>query len=92
MHLLEGSLMYTKLHLNPYWRLLLESWVSLHGGLVAYQTGGPELMGTTLWPMFAFGFAFVLVFTQVCFVWQDYYLKSNFEYLTVCKLNATVEK
>ena len=60
-----GSLMYTKLHQNRYWRVFIEMWVILHGGIVASQTGGPEMDGTLLWPMFGFGFAFVFVVTQV---------------------------
>ncbi|XP_066299985.1 uncharacterized protein [Branchiostoma lanceolatum] len=63
--MLQGSLVYTDLHLNRYWRFSLEVWVTLHGGLVAWQTGGLEQMGTRLWPMFAFGFAALVVVTQL---------------------------
>ncbi|XP_019613546.1 PREDICTED: uncharacterized protein LOC109461610 [Branchiostoma belcheri] len=63
--MLQGSLVYTDLHLNRYWRFSLEVWVTLHGGLVAWQTGGPDQMGTKLWPMFAFGFATLIVLTQL---------------------------
>ncbi|XP_013394799.1 uncharacterized protein LOC106162167 isoform X1 [Lingula anatina] len=63
--MLQGSLVYTNMHLNRYWRLLLEIWVTWHGGVVAYQTGGPDMLGTKLWPMFVFGFALVLVLTQI---------------------------
>ncbi|XP_077862578.1 uncharacterized protein LOC144344591 [Saccoglossus kowalevskii] len=63
--LLQGSLMYTRLHLNRYWRLLLEVWVLIHSGVVASQTAGPDLLGTSLWPMFVFGFAWLLCVTQL---------------------------
>lgn len=63
--MLQGSLMFTRIHLNKYWRLFLESFVLIHGGVVAYQTGGEKLMRTNLWPMFVFGFGFMFVMTQV---------------------------
>ncbi|XP_078581738.1 uncharacterized protein LOC144865071 [Branchiostoma floridae x Branchiostoma japonicum] len=63
--MLQGSLFYTDLHLNRYWRFTLEVWVTLHGGLVAWQTGGPDQMGTKLWPMFLFGFLTLIVLTQL---------------------------
>ncbi|XP_064597914.1 uncharacterized protein LOC135464418 [Liolophura sinensis] len=65
MILLQGSLMFSKFHLNPYWRLLQEVWVGLHAGVVASQTGGPELDGTKLWPMFVFGFVTLFSLTHV---------------------------
>ena len=60
-----GSLMYTEVHLNKYWRVFQEMFVIVHGGVVAVQTGGPALEGTSLWPMFVFGFALCFVLTQV---------------------------
>ncbi|KAJ8026685.1 hypothetical protein HOLleu_31593 [Holothuria leucospilota] len=60
--MLQGSLMYTDLHLNRYWRLILESWVTLHSTVVAVQTGGP---GLHLWPMFFFGFLWLFFMTQL---------------------------
>ncbi|XP_038045703.1 uncharacterized protein LOC119720195 [Patiria miniata] len=65
MIMLQGSLIYTKMHLNRYWRLALESWVILHASVVASQTGGPDLNGTLLWPMFCFGFLWLFTMTQV---------------------------
>lgn len=47
--------MYTNMHLNRFVRLFNESWVIVHGGLVAFQTGGPSQWGTKLWPIFTFG-------------------------------------
>ncbi|PIK36668.1 hypothetical protein BSL78_26503 [Apostichopus japonicus] len=60
--MLQGSLMFTKIHLNRYWRLLLESWVTIHATIVAVQTGGPS---SDLWAMFFFGFMWLLVMTQL---------------------------
>lgn len=60
--MLQGSLMYTNIHLNRYWRLLLESWVTIHATVVAVQTGGP---GLELWPMFCFGFLWLFFMTQL---------------------------
>ena len=65
MLMLQGSLMYTNVHLNRLWRLTLEVWVVFHGVVVAKQTGGPELDGTMLWPMFCFGFLWLFVMTQL---------------------------
>ena len=47
--MLQGSLAYTEMHRNPYWRALLESWVLLHATLIAIQT----MAG---WEMFFWGF------------------------------------
>ncbi|XP_022080761.1 uncharacterized protein LOC110973875 [Acanthaster planci] len=63
--MLQGSLIYTNMHLNRYWRLVLESWVIIHGSIVASQTGGPDLNGTLLWPMFCFGFLWIFTMTQL---------------------------
>ncbi|XP_035658606.1 uncharacterized protein LOC118403852 [Branchiostoma floridae] len=59
--MLQGGLVYTDMHLNKYWRFVLETWVAVHGAIVAYQTGGP----TGYWPMFTFGFSALVVFTQL---------------------------
>jgi len=65
MFLLQASLMYTDFHKVRWWRFIQEVWVTVHGGLVAYQTGGPDMKGTTLWPMFFFGFLWQVVLTQI---------------------------
>ncbi len=71
--------MYTDLHLNRYWRLFQEVFVIVHGGTVAWQTGGPDLEGTRLWPMFVFGFSLCFVLTQVVLtISYIYTLKRNF--------------
>lgn len=57
--LLQGSLFYTRVHVNRWWTLLLELLVLVHGTLLAImQRNG-------LWPMFAFGFGGVFVVTQM---------------------------
>jgi hypothetical protein len=57
--LLQGSLFFTRIHVNRYWTLVQEFTVLVHGALVAvYQ-------GNNLWPMFAFGFGGMFVITQM---------------------------
>ncbi|KAF6016987.1 hypothetical protein EB796_024698 [Bugula neritina] len=62
--MLQGSLTFTNLHLNKYWRFTLEVWVTLHSGVVAVQTV-PNIMGKEIWPMFVFGFAMAIILTQL---------------------------
>lgn len=56
--MLQGSLMFTRAHLNRYWTTFNELMVLFHGALVAYIAGGN-------WPMFLFGFATIFVVTQM---------------------------
>ncbi|MCW5847777.1 MAG: hypothetical protein KIS95_11140 [Anaerolineae bacterium] len=56
--MLQGSLMFTRAHLNRWWTLVLELAVVAHGTLVA-------LMSNNLWPMFFFGFAAIFIVTQM---------------------------
>lgn len=56
--MVQGSLMFTRAHLNKWWTLVLEVSVLVHGTLVALQTN-------TMWPMFFFGFAGIFVVTQM---------------------------
>ncbi len=56
--MVQGSLMFTRAHLNRWWTLVLEISVLIHGTLVALQTN-------TMWPMFFFGFAGIFVVTQM---------------------------
>jgi len=57
--MLQGSLIFTRVHLNRWWNLTLEILVLVHGTLVAIMTEN------ALWPMFAFGFAGIFVITQM---------------------------
>lgn len=57
--MLQGSLFFTRAHTNRVWTFMLEFGVLVHGTLVAvYQ-------GNNLWPMFFFGFAGLVVLTQM---------------------------
>jgi hypothetical protein len=56
---LQGSLFYTRIHVNRWWMLVQEATVLVHGTLVAV------MQGNGLWPMFAFGFGGVFVITQM---------------------------
>ena len=57
--LLQGSLFFTRVHLNKWWKLTQEVTVGVHGTLVAV------FQGAGLWPMFAFGFAGIFIITQM---------------------------
>jgi hypothetical protein len=57
--LLQGSLFFTRAHLNRWWTVTLEVMVLVHGTLVAV------MQGNGIWPMFAFGFAGIFVTTQM---------------------------
>jgi len=57
--LVQGSLFFTRAHLNRWWTVALELMVLIHGALVAF------MQGNGLWPMFAFGFGGIFVITQM---------------------------
>lgn len=57
--LLQGSLFFTRIHINRWWTFVQEGMVALHGTLVAV------MQGNGLWPMFAFGFAGIFIITQM---------------------------
>lgn len=57
--LLQGSLFFTRAHVNRWWTFTQEGMVALHGTLVAVQ------QGNNLWPMFFFGFTGIFVITQM---------------------------
>lgn len=57
--LLQGSLFFTRIHINRWWMLTQEFTVLIHGTLVAV------MQGNGIWPMFAFGFAGLFVITQM---------------------------
>ena len=57
--MIQGALMFTKMHVNKYWKVLLEVFVLFHGTLVAI------MLGQEVWPMFFFGFAGLFVITQM---------------------------
>ena len=57
--LLQGSLFLTRVHVNRYWTYIQEITVLVHGTIVAI------FQGNNMWPMFLFGFAGLLVVTQM---------------------------
>lgn len=57
--LLQGSLFFTRVHVNKWWGFALETVVLLHGTLVAVAAGNG------LWQMFFFGFAGIVVITTM---------------------------
>lgn len=57
--MLQGSLFFTRIHVNRWWTLAQELAVLAHGTLVAVQ------QGNDLWPMFFFGFGGIFVITQM---------------------------
>jgi hypothetical protein len=57
--MLQGSLFYTRAHVNRWWTLTNEFGVLIHGTLVAV------MQGKGMWPMFFFGFAGIFVITQM---------------------------
>lgn len=59
MLMVQGSLFFTRAHLNRWWTFTLEFFVMIHGVLVAVT------QPSNMWPMFGFGFAGVLVVTQM---------------------------
>jgi hypothetical protein len=59
LFMLQGSLIFTRAHLNKWWTAALETLVLIHGTMVAIAGGNG------LWPMFAFGFGGVFVLTIV---------------------------
>lgn len=59
MLMLQGALLYTRVHMNRVWNVALELMVLFHGTLVAV------MQGNGMWPMFFFGFAGIFVITQM---------------------------
>lgn len=59
MLLLQGVFIFTRVHSNKYWTFILEISVLIHGVTVAI------VAGQEIWPMFAFGFLFLIVMTQI---------------------------
>lgn len=59
MIMLQGSLIFTRAHVNKYWTAFLEFFVVIHGTIVALMQGNGQ------WGMFAFGFLAMFVITQM---------------------------
>lgn len=59
MLMLQGSLFFTRIHINKYWTFTQEILVLFHGTTVAI------MQGNGLWPMFFFGFGGIFIITQM---------------------------
>lgn len=57
--MLQGSLFFTRIHVNRWWTFFMEFIVLIHGTMVAVMNAN------NLWAMFAFGFGAVFVMTQM---------------------------
>jgi hypothetical protein len=57
--MVQGSLMFTRIHLNKWWTGFLELWVVVHGTTVAVTAGNGS------WAQFGFGFAAMFIVTQM---------------------------
>jgi hypothetical protein len=68
--LLQGSLFFTRIHVNKYWTFVQEFTVLIHGTIVAV------FQGEGMWPMFAYGFGGIFILTQLYGLglkaWQRY--------------------
>ncbi len=59
--MLQGSLFFTRVHVNRWWTLTQELMVLAHGTLVALMQAG----ASGFWPMFFFGFLGIFIITQM---------------------------
>lgn len=59
--MLQGSLFFTRIHINRWWTVTQEVMVLAHGTLVAIMQQGV----TGFWPMFFFGFLGIFIITQM---------------------------
>ena len=56
--MLQGSLFFTRIHVNRWWMVTQEVSVTIHGTMVAFMHDQP-------WPMFLFGFLGLFIVTQM---------------------------
>ncbi len=59
MLMVQGSLFFTRIHVNRWWTFAQEIMVLAHGTLVAWQ------QQNNIWPMFFFGFGLIFIITQM---------------------------
>lgn len=62
--LLQGSLFFTRSHINRWWTLLMEAFVIIHAFMVAYVTHAEE-QGAETAARFIFGFGAIFIVTQM---------------------------
>lgn len=84
--MLQGSLMFTRVHLNRRWMFLLEILVLPHSFQVALN------QGTGIWPMFLYGFATIFLLTQMHGLGLNVWVKRAFYagYVLLVLLTYTV--
>jgi hypothetical protein len=84
--MLQGCLMYTRVHVNRIWTVSLELAVAAHGTLVAV------VQGNGMWPMFFFGFTGIFVITQMHGIglprWAKWLIAAAFIALVVVVYNG----
>ena len=84
--MLQGALLYTRVHLNRIWTVSLEVMVAFHGTLVAV------MQGNGMWPMFFFGFTGIFIITQMHGIglpkWAKWLILGVFIALTVVVYNG----
>jgi hypothetical protein len=62
---IQMSLAYTHLHLNKWWVLVVESYVTVHATIVAIAQWLDFNAYPPMWPMFLLGFLAMIVFTYI---------------------------
>lgn len=62
---IQMTLAYTRIHLNKWWVLLVESYVTIHAFLVALAQWTDFGQDPPMWPMFLTGFLAMVVFTYI---------------------------
>jgi len=70
--MIQGAFVFTRVHTNRAWTLLLEVSVLVHGTTVAI------VGGQAFWPMFFFGFAGIFVITQMHGLGLSRWLRAGF--------------
>jgi hypothetical protein len=61
----QMTLAYTRIHFNKWWLLLVESYVAIHGTIVAIAQWVDFGSDPPMWPMFLTGFLAMVVFTYI---------------------------
>jgi hypothetical protein len=61
----QMTLAYTRIHLNKWWILVVESYVTIHATIVAIAQWLDFNADPPMWPMFLLGFLAMLVFTYI---------------------------
>lgn len=62
---IQMTLAYTRIHVNKWWILIVESYVTIHATIVAIAQWLDFNAITIMWPMFLLGFLAMIVFTYI---------------------------